>query len=145
MISKWPFLLKSIYEYLTEIQATVYLEVQCDIAGVQVPESHVEDNRIVLDVSFDAVKDMTWDEKSVHFLAKFPGVVQKIVLPYDAVLALYDHDSGDGIRMMMEEDGGVAWRFFDVAPEEVSQDPPELSDSSEKKAAKKASHLKVIK
>ena len=99
-----PYLIRALYEWLVDNDLTPYLLVDADRESVQVPAGYVEEGRIVLNVSPNAVRDLSLGNELIAFEARFGGQAFSISLPPDAVLGVYARENGKGM-LFPEEDG----------------------------------------
>lgn len=104
MTSNRPYLIRALYEWLVDNDLTPYLLVDATRDEVHVPTRHVEEGRIVLNVSPGAVRDLSLGNELVAFEARFGGSAFAISLPPDAVLGVYARENGKG---MLFPDEGV--------------------------------------
>lgn len=159
--SNKPYLIRALYEWILDNQGTPMLIVNAEFPGVQVPQEHVKNGEIVLNVSPNAVQGLVLENDEIYFNARFSGVARVIRVPVPAVLALIARENAEGmafaIEEMSDEEMGVEELATDSAPtsdstttakEDVatplssvkSQQAPSSGASS-----KKGSHLKVVK
>ncbi len=128
MTSNRPYLLRALYEWISDNGLTPYLLVDAIAEGVRVPPGVAKDGRVVLNIAARAVTQFEISNDRVHFLARFGGVSQSVHVPMAAVLAVYAQENGQG--MMFSADS--------TAPE-----PPPAPSPPED--APKRPHLRVIK
>jgi len=140
MTSSRPYLLRSIYEWIVDNSLTPYIVVDAEAENVQVPESHVDSGRIILNISPDACRGLHLDNDRVVFSARFSGVAHQIHVPPLAVLAIYAKENGRG--MMFGEDEDID---DDGGSNGDGSSPPALppADGGGKKASRPK--LKVVK
>ncbi len=98
-----PYLIRAIYQWITDNELTPYLLVNTQVPGVIVPEAYVENNKIILNTSPVAVQGLVLGNEEIEFSARFGGVVQTIVVPSDAVLAIYARENGQGMVFNEEQ------------------------------------------
>lgn len=103
MIPSRPYLVKAIYEWLSDNELTPYLMVDASHAGVQVPQAYVEDDQIILNISNSAVHNLHFDEHGIGFTARFSGKAMSVYIPMPAALALYAAENGKGMVFPPEE------------------------------------------
>jgi stringent starvation protein B len=115
MTSNRPYLIRALYEWLVDNDLTPYLLVDANREAVHVPSRYVEEGRIVLNVSPNAVRDLQLGNELISFEARFGGTAFAISLPPDAVLGVYARENGKG---MLFPDEGVE------APEPPKPDKP---------------------
>jgi len=101
--SNRPYLIRALYEWLVDNQLTPYFLVDALRDDVMVPESFVEDGRIVLNVSPTAVRDLELGNEAISFSARFGGHAHNIFVPPDAVLGVYARENGQGMLFPDEE------------------------------------------
>ncbi len=92
-----PYLMRGLYEWILDNDCTPYVLVDANIVGVQVPEEHIKNGQIVLNISPGAVRDIVIDNDAMHFNARFGGVPQNIYVPTLAILAIYARENGQGM------------------------------------------------
>ncbi len=139
--SNKPYLFRGIYQWILDNEGTPYLLVDAMQANVQVPQEHVKDGQIILNVSPNAIQGWFSDNEAISFSARFSGKAQQIYIPMNALLAIYAQENSLGMA------------FPEVVEEAVSEaseeSKPEQENSSggttNKKKSDKVSHLKVIK
>ena len=66
-------------------------------ASVQVPREFVQNDEIVLNVSFDATSGLRLGNEYIEFKARFGGVARDIMVPVTHVLAIYARENGQGM------------------------------------------------
>jgi stringent starvation protein B len=136
MSSNRPYLLRALYEWISDNQMTPYLLADATQDGVQVPKSAIKDGRVVLNIAMRAVANLDLNNRDIRFSARFGGVSQSLVVPIAAVLAIYAQETGQG---MMLPDDGIRMH------EEQPDDMPEPPDNNDEPPRKNISHLRVVK
>lgn len=126
-----PYLIRALHEWALDNGFTPQIAVNAATAGVQVPASHVRDGNIVLNIHPQAVHQLELGNDTISFFARFSGKSEPVVVPVQAVLAIYARENGRGIQFPPEADG--------VEP------PPEPTAPTSPAAPRKGAHLKVIK
>jgi len=104
MTSNRPYLLRAIHEWILDNQYTPHLMVDANAQGVDVPQNHVKDGKIVLNIGPSAVDGLRISNDEVHFLARFSGVSRLVAIPMNAVLAIYAKENGRGMMFGEDED-----------------------------------------
>lgn len=127
MTSNRPYLVRALYEWISDNGLTPYLLVDAGMDEVRVPPSAAKDGRVVLNIAARAVTKFEISNESVHFHARFSGVSQVVHVPMTAVLAVYAQENGQG--MMFSADNSPAGPPPAPQPEEAPKRP----------------HLRVIK
>ena len=141
MNSNRPYLLRALYDWINDNHLTPYLLVDASGDDLNIPYEFVDDNKIVLNISPSAVRDLDLSNDYINFKARFNGNSMNVYFPVEAVLAIYAKENGRGM-IFPEEEQEVA-----KGEEEVSNSEPEDTEDKkdEKKKKKDRSHLKVIK
>ncbi len=103
MTSNRPYLIRAIHEWLLDNDCTPYLLVNAEAPGVEVPSQHINDGKIVLNISPRAVEGLRLGNDEVSFLARFSGVSRMVSVPVNAVLAIYARENGRGMMFGEEE------------------------------------------
>ena len=65
--------MRALYEWIVDNECTPYVLVDASIADVLVPRQFVKDNQIVLNISPDAVMDLSITNQAVAFNGRFGG------------------------------------------------------------------------
>jgi len=134
VISRRPYLIRAIYEWVLDNQLTPHMLVAADAPGVRVPEQFVtEDGKITVNVSPSAVRDLALGNDMIRFSARFSGRPFEVEVPPGAVLALYARENGQGML------------FGEVEEPEPPPDGDGGDGEPEQGEKKKRSHLKVVK
>ncbi len=103
MTSNKPYLIRAFYDWIVDNQLTPYLLVNATLPGVQVPQEHVHQGRIVLNISPTATRGLLLENDRVVFTARFSGQAQQISFSPSAVLEMYAKENGKGISFPAEE------------------------------------------
>lgn len=165
-----PYLLRAFYEWIVDNNLTPYLVVDATIPGVRVPQQHVQNGQIVLNINPSAVGNLLLGNDAVTFNARFGGSPFALNIPQRAVLAIYARENGAGTMFTAEEDEELSPEELaeleledevstpvlglvpDTAATESSADSsaevesnPTDPDPTKPTGGKKVSHLRVIK
>lgn len=136
-LSRRPYLIRAIYDWVLDCGYTPLLLVAAGEPGVQVPEQFIDDEgRIVLNVSPDAVQGLELGNDAIRFRARFGGTPHLISLPPGAVLAVYARETGDGMLL------GEPDNSDEPPPDDPDMPPTEPAPGG---PAGKRAHLKVVK
>jgi len=106
MTSNRPYLIRAIHAWVVDNDCTPYLLVDAAADGVEVPDEHVEDGRIVLNISPGATDRLELGDQVIHFQARFGGRPTEVFVPITAVLAVYARENGQGMMFPPEEGKG---------------------------------------
>ena len=129
MTSNRPYLIRAIWQWISDNSLTPHLLVNADAEGVEIPRQFVEDGRIVLNVSASAARDLELGNDYISFGARFSGTPMSVLVPVNAVLGIYARENGQG--MLFPEDEG-------------DDGPPEQPDDSTPPSGGRPT-LKVVK
>ena len=105
MNSSRPYIIRALYEWIVDNGCTPYLLVDAAGENAQVPVEHVENGKIVLNVSPSAVRELALGNEEISFSARFGGNSRALHFPVMAVLAVYARENGKG--MMFSDDDGM--------------------------------------
>lgn len=119
MLSKRPYLIRALYDWTVDQGHVPIIVVDATVSRVQVPQAHVEEGQIHLNISPNAVRYFTMDRAAIAFEARFGGKAESIFVPMRAVVGIYDRDSGSGAQ-------------FPPEPDEEFMDDDEAQDSAPK-------------
>ncbi len=121
-----PYLIRAMHDWMTDNGFTAHLVVSVPADGLVVPERHVSDGKIVLNVSQSATRDLVFGNDEITFEARFDGEPWRLTIPVDAVLGIYARETGQGM----------------IFPDENA--PPD-GDSPQPSPGSGRPHLKVVK
>lgn len=122
MTSSRPYLVRAMYQWIADNGMTPHLLVDVAIDGVQVPDEHVQNGKIILNIAPMAVTGLVLGDDDVTFSARFSGKSRELYVPIDAVLAVYAKENGQG--MMFSEDDGASTSRDDKNDPEPDPDKP---------------------
>jgi stringent starvation protein B len=141
MSSNRPYLLRAIYDWISDNQLTPYILVDAGAPGVRVPPQVIQNGQVVLNLATRAVVNLDLGNDWISFQARFSGVSQAIQIPVQAVLALYAQENGQGMMFPAEGEGSDSPPPPDSPPDEPSPGDGDGSD----KPKRGAPHLRVVK
>ena len=104
MTSSRPYLIRALYQWVVDNGVTPYILVDALVDGVDVPPQHIQDNKIVLNIAPMAVQGLTLGDDVISFSARFSGQSVNLVVPTEAVLAIYARENGQGMMFNDEHD-----------------------------------------
>ncbi len=136
MTSHRPYLVRALYEWISDNDMTPHLLVDASQPGVQVPSHTVKDGKVVLNIAARAVGALELGNDAVRFSARFGGVSQSVSVPIYSILAIYARETGQG--MALPEDTSAA--TGDETPT-----PPSDPGGSEPSPPKRGGHLRIVK
>jgi len=129
MTSNRPYMIRAIWQWVTDNGLTPYILVDASVEEAQVPRQFVEDDRIVLNISGGAVRDLNMDNDFVSFNARFSGAAMDVFIPVSSVQGIYAKENGQGM----------------LFPESEEQPPPPEPEASEPKPKPTRPSLKLVK
>jgi stringent starvation protein B len=98
-----PYLLRALYEWIVDSGEVPNVLVDAEIDGVVVPSEHVRDGQIVLNISPQAVRNLSLGNDYVMCEGRFSGRSVELILPIKSVRAIYCRDSGQGLAFDDED------------------------------------------
>lgn len=119
MTASRPYLIRAIYEWITDNDMTPYMLVDASAEGVVVPTQYVENGKIILNVSQGATQSLQLENDGIYFSARFSGKPMNIDIPIEAALAIYAKENGRGM-VFSDEDG------LTPPPEDTPPEKPKL-------------------
>ena len=126
--SKRPYLIRAMHEWMGDNGHTPHIVIDASVDGVSVPQEHVKDGKIILNISHSAAHNLKLTNAAVSFRARFNGVPFDVWVPIGAVLGIYAKETGQG---MIFSHGAS------------NPEPPDPEDDTE--TTKSRAHLKVVK
>lgn len=119
-----PYLLRALYEWIVDSGEIPNVLVDAEIEGVVVPQEHVRDGQIVLNISSHAVRNLNLGNDYIICEGRFSGRSVELILPIESVRAIYCRDSGQGLAFddedLLEDEAGDG--TADEVARNVSQD-----------------------
>jgi len=103
MSSSRPYLIRAFYEWILDNNCTPYILVNAGWVGVNVPDEHIKDGQIVLNISPTAVQNLIVNNEAIEFDGRFSGMPRQIYAPIPAIVGIYARENGQG--MVFEPEG----------------------------------------
>ena len=125
MTSNRPYLLRALYDWISDNGLTPHILIDANAQGVEVPTQAIQKGKVVLNIAMGATEQLTLDDERIHFKARFSGRAHQINIPMDAVIAIYARENGQGMMFAQDEN-----------------EPPPIGGSDKSPTR---SHLKVVK
>ncbi|AEI35963.1 MULTISPECIES: transcriptional regulator MglB [Francisella] len=92
------YVAKATYNWLVDHGFTPYVLVDTEYEGVIVPNNYIdEDNKILLDLSPQAIQGLEIDDNHISFDATFDGEPISINIPMEAVLEVFSKETEQGM------------------------------------------------
>lgn len=128
MISTKPYLIRAIFEWCVDQGFVPYLTVAVD-ANTRVPREHVQEGQITLNIGPEAAHQLLMGNEEITFQARFNGAAFPVVVPVDAVAAIFARENGHGMAFEVgaEEEGeepSTAETAEPAAPEPAAPEKP---------------------
>ena len=92
-----PYLVRAYCNWIEDNNLTPYVLVSAKSEGLSVPDGFENNGKIVLNISASATADRLINNESISFKARFNGKPQKIIVPCEAVMSIYAHETGEGM------------------------------------------------
>ncbi len=142
MSSNRPYMLRAMYDWISDNDMSPYLLVNARAPGVKVPPHVVVDGQVVLNVAARAIGALDLGNEWIRFDGRFSGVSHRIEVPIGALLAVYAKESGQGMMFPAEEAGGPPGAEPATGERKPGGDKP---PDGKRSPPKRGSHLKVVK
>ncbi|WP_043526802.1 ClpXP protease specificity-enhancing factor [Litchfieldella xinjiangensis] len=97
MLSSRPYLARALYQWLLDNDQTPYIVVDAEYPGVVVPEQFIQNGQIVLNIAPTAVRELFMENEAITFSARFGGKPMQVMVPQEALVALYARENGVGM------------------------------------------------
>lgn len=144
MSSNRPYLIRALYDWISDNGLTPYILVDAAAPDVRVPSAVVRDGKVVLNIALRAVDQLELGNDHVSFHARFSGVSFPVSVPVPAIQAIYAHENGQG--MMLPPDQGLDESASESDPVPGDDDPGQGSDPPDSpRPTKGPPRLRVVK
>ncbi|MFG6159779.1 ClpXP protease specificity-enhancing factor [Halomonas sp. 1390] len=97
MQSSRPYMARALYQWLLDNELTPYIVVDAEQEGVEVPRQFVQNGQIVLNLAPSAIRDFAMENAAVSFSARFGGQPMQVMVPMEALIAIYARENGVGM------------------------------------------------
>ena len=104
MLSKKPYYIRALYDWILDNEWTPYILVNANYPNLEIPLEHVQNGRIVFNISPDACRGLHMKNDKIVFTARFSGKSVQIFLHPGAVSAIYAQENGEGKEFGREYD-----------------------------------------
>lgn len=138
MTSSRPYILRALYEWIVENDCTPYILVNAFGLGVRVPQEHVKDGQIILNISPSAVNGLRIMDEAIDFSGRFAGIPTPVYVPVGSVMGIYARENGQG--MVFEPEKTQPQPPLPPAPQPIGS----AGKSTSKETAKRPT-LRVVK
>lgn len=105
MISSRPYLLRAIYDWIIDNGLTPYVLVNAGAENTVLPTQFIQDGKIILNISAQAVRNLQLTNDWIMFSARFSGASMEVSFPPQAVMAIYAKENGRGMVFSDDDEG----------------------------------------
>ena len=102
--SKKPYFIRAMFEWISDNGYTPHLLIDASFENMSIPRKFVENERITLNISSSATRNLTIDSDLISFDARFEGKTMNVQLPYEAVINIFARETGEGMAFPSESD-----------------------------------------
>ena len=139
MTSSKPYIVRALYEWILENKCTPYVLVNAFDEGVEVPQDHVKDGQVILNITPSAVKSLSIHDSAIEFQGRFGGIPKQVFVPIQAIMGIYAKENGQGMMFDIENDGS------DPPDPEGSDESPESPSEDSVDSSNKKPSLRLVK
>ena len=124
--SKRPYLIRAMHEWMGDNVHTPHIVVDAGVDGVTVPQEHVKDGKIILNISETAAHNLKLNNSAISFRARFSGVPFDVWVPMKSVLGIYARETGQGMIFSHDTDNSSEQAVQSTNVEDVPRQHPHL-------------------
>ncbi len=103
MTSSKPYLIRALYEWISDNNCTPYITVNANFPRVDIPQTYAVDGWITLDISATAMQQLLIDNRTLTGKARFGGMVHNLYIPVGSIVAIYAQETKHGMNFPKEE------------------------------------------
>jgi len=103
-ISKKPYFIRAMFEWISDNGYTPHLLIDASFDNISIPRKFVEKERITLNISSSATRNLTIDSDIISFDARFDGKSMSVEFPPEAVINIYARETSEGMFFQPESD-----------------------------------------
>ncbi len=92
-----PYLIRSFYGWISDNKLTPYIDANCTLGDAVVPKEFHNQERVVLNISPQAIKNLNISNDNISFNARFNNVLDNIILPINAIIGIYAKENNQGM------------------------------------------------
>ncbi|OOZ81148.1 ClpXP protease specificity-enhancing factor [Solemya velum gill symbiont] len=118
-----PYLIRAFFDWIVDNDLTPHLLIDAEFPGTLVPEQHVQNGQIILNISPGAVQNLQLDNELISFSARFSGTPFAISFSPDAVLGIYANENGQGMLFELTAPGEPETAEEDESPKKPPGGP----------------------
>nr|VFK40428.1 MAG: stringent starvation protein B [Candidatus Kentron sp. TC]VFK41905.1 MAG: stringent starvation protein B [Candidatus Kentron sp. TC]VFK57669.1 MAG: stringent starvation protein B [Candidatus Kentron sp. TC] len=132
LIPTRPYLVRAMYEWIIDNDCTPFIVADATAEGARVPETYVNEGKIIFNIAPTAVKNLNLGNEEIVFSARFNGVPTRVSLPTESIQAIYMKENGAGMGFeagseppsAAEEQEDILEAMPKKPPEEEEEPPP---------------------
>ncbi len=110
---RW-YLVDALVRWLLDNEQIPHVVIQADLPGVDVPSEYVKNNKVVFNVSPQAVHGFSLGPKGIEFDARFGGMSRHVCAPAGAIVGV--HAKGSDVGFEFEPEDTTSEEGSDVNP-----------------------------
>ncbi len=95
--SKRPYLIRAMHAWMTDNDLTPYVVLDAGTDNLQAPEQYISDDKLILNISYSATRNLILGDDSMNFETRFEGVSRYIDVPTATVIGIYAKETGQGM------------------------------------------------
>ena len=99
MTSGLPYVIRAVLEWIIEDGFTPYVLAKTKEKGTLIPKQLMGEEFVTLNVSEEAIRNLSLDDRGLTFSARFSGVAQQIAIPLSGIHMVYARENGAGILL----------------------------------------------
>ncbi len=122
-----PYMIRALHEWCMDSGYTPYIVVWVS-DNTEVPREYVQKNEIVLNVSYQATKDLQITNEAISFSARFGGVSRSVYVPVGNVMSIFARETGEGMGFDVEPAPESLREVTPLTPVQGSSTPVSTGD-----------------
>lgn len=102
MVSTKPYLIRAVRDWALDNNLTPHIIIDMQCEGMLVPKGRVQDDRLTLNISEQAVRDLQMGDEWLMFSSRFGGQDFAVEIPVEAIVAIFARENGEGVTFAKE-------------------------------------------
>lgn len=103
-----PYLVRAIHQWLSDNDDIPHILVDTNKPGVVVPKEYIENDLIVLNISYGATKSLQIANEMLSFETRFSGKSHSLQIPISSIKNIYGLNSKEGLELPPIEEPEVS-------------------------------------
>lgn len=99
--SQKPYLIRAIYDWINDNDLTPHIVAFAN-SEVRVPQSYISDNKIVLNISNRATRNLEINKELISFDTSFNGNKTTIEIPINNIIAIFAEENKQGMQFNID-------------------------------------------